>query len=112
MRPHHRSGDSHHPDRLRRSRIGVRIHCPVNGGLLCERGKETVFAGLEEAQSSLTNKGGLVAIRGSVSSTNAIVKLRFVVTTAISGKEIDLTPPNTANDTGDEPDATPAPRRS
>ena len=75
------------------------------GVFSAERGKETVFAGLEEAQSSLTNKGGLVAIRGSVSSTNAIVKLRFVVTTAISGKEIDLTPPNTANDTGDEPDA-------
>ena len=75
------------------------------GVFSAERGKETVFAGLSEAQSSLTNLGSMIAIRGDVEGTNALVKLRFVVGTAISGKEIDLTPPNTSDGSTPEPDA-------
>jgi len=77
------------------------------GVFSAERGKETVFAGLQEAQASLQPKGSISAIRGDVEGTNAIVKLNFVVTTAISGEPIDLTAPNLSNDTGDEPDANP-----
>ena len=74
------------------------------GVFSAERGKETVFAGLSEAQASLSNAGSLNAIRGDVEGTNAIVKVKFVVTSAISGEEIDLTPPNTADDTAPDPD--------
>ena len=49
------------------------------GVFSAERGKETVFAGLAEAQSSLNSGGQLTAIRGDVAGTNALVKVTFVV---------------------------------
>lgn len=75
------------------------------GVFSAERGKETVFAGLREAQASLSHAGSLNAIRGSVEGTNAVIKVKFVVTSAISGEEIDLTPPNTTDDSAPDPDA-------
>ena len=75
------------------------------GVFSAERGKETVFAGLREAQASLSPAGSLNAIRGDVEGTNAIIKVKFVVTSAISGEEIDLTPPNTTDDSAPDPDA-------
>ena len=77
------------------------------GVFSAERGKETVFAGLEEAQSSLANSGQLTAVRGDIEGTNAIVKVTFVVEAAISGNEIDLTPPNLTDGTTPDPDANP-----
>ena len=77
------------------------------GVFSAERGKETVYAGLKEAQASLSHAGSLNAIRGDVEGTNAIVKVKFVVTSAISGEEIDLTPPNTTDSTAPDPDANP-----
>ena len=74
------------------------------GVFSAERGKETVFAGLSEAQASLQNSGQLTAIRGDVEGTNAIIKVKFVLMTAIAGKEVDLTPPNTTDDTAPDPD--------
>ena len=74
------------------------------GVFSAERGKETVFAGLKEAQASLSPGGGMNAIRGDVEGTNAIVKLVFVVTSAVGGQEIDLTPPNTTDDATPDPD--------
>jgi flagellin FlaB len=75
------------------------------GVFSAERGKETVYAGLKEAQASLSNAGSMGAVRGDVEGTNAIVKLKFVVTSAISGEEIDLTPPNTTDESAPDPDA-------
>ena len=74
------------------------------GVFSAERGKETVFAGLSEAQASLANAGSLTAVRGDVEGTNAIIKVKFVVMSAVSGEEIDLTPPNTTNDSAPDPD--------
>jgi flagellin FlaB len=74
------------------------------GVFSAERGKETVFAGLSEAQASLSNAGSINAIRGDVEGTNAVIQVKFVVTSAISGEEIDLTPPNTTDDTSPDPD--------
>jgi archaeal flagellin FlaB len=75
------------------------------GVFSAERGKETVYAGLKEAQASLTNAGSIGAVRGDVEGTNSIVKLKFVVTSAISGEEIDVTPPNTTDGSAPDPDA-------
>ena len=75
------------------------------GVFSAERGKETVYAGLKEAQASLSNAGSMGAVRGDVEGTNAIVKLKFVVTSAISGEEIDMTPPNTTDESAPDPDA-------
>ena len=74
------------------------------GVFSAERGKETVFAGLSEAQASLANAGSLSAVRGDVEGTNALVQVKFVVMSAVSGEEIDLTAPNTTNDSAPDPD--------
>ena len=74
------------------------------GVFSAERGKETVYAGLREAQASLQHSGSMSAIRGDVEGTNAIIQVKFVVTTAVSGQEMDLTPPNTTDDTAPDPD--------
>jgi len=69
-----------------------------------ERSKETVYAGLEEAQSSLEPRGSLTAYTGKVSTTETVFKVTFVVSNAVAGEPIDLTPPYTKDDTGTDPD--------
>jgi len=69
-----------------------------------ERSKETVYAGLEEARSSLEPRGGVVAFKGKVSTTETVFKVTFVVSNATEGDPIDLTPPYTADDSSTDPD--------
>ena len=70
-----------------------------------ERGKETVFAGLQEAQSSMEPRGSVIAYRGkNASNVDSVFKLTFVVSAAINGEPVDLTPPYTADDSGTDPD--------
>jgi flagellin FlaB len=52
-----------------------------------ERSKETVFAGIEEAQSSIEPRGSVVAYKGIQSGTTSTVyKITFVVSNAIAGE--------------------------
>jgi archaeal flagellin FlaB len=74
------------------------------GVFSAERSKETVFAGLSEAMSSINLRGSLTAVRGDVEGTNGLVKLRFVVAGGVSGEGVDLTAPNTTNDSAPDPD--------
>ncbi len=70
-----------------------------------ERSKETVFGGIEEAQSSLEPRGSVIAYKATLpDSTSTVFKLSFVVTNAIAGEPIDLTPDYTADDSGTDPD--------
>jgi flagellin FlaB len=72
-----------------------------------ERSKETVFAGLEEAKSSIEPRGSVIAYKGRVdtdSTTDTIYKISFVVSNAVSGEPVDLTPPYTADDSLTDPD--------
>ena len=69
-----------------------------------ERSKETVFAGLEEAKSSIEPRGSVIAYKGKVGATETIYKITFVVSNAIAGEPVDLTPPYTAGGTGTDPD--------
>ena len=77
-----------------------------------EHGKETVYAGLKEARSSLEPRGSAVAIKGSVDTTgngtgdtDAVVKITFVVSNAVAGEPVDLTPKNTFDSSGTDPDS-------
>jgi archaeal flagellin FlaB len=68
-----------------------------------ERSKETVFAGLEEAKSSIEPRGSVIAYKGRVDTseaTDTIYKVSFVVSNAVSGEPVDLTPPYTASASG------------
>jgi flagellin FlaB len=72
-----------------------------------ERSKETVFAGLDEVRSSLETRGSVIAYKGRVGTTDSfdtIYKVVFVVSNAVQGESINLTPPYTTNGAGDDPD--------
>ncbi len=72
-----------------------------------ERSKETVFAGLEEAKSSIEPRGSVIAYKGRVDTTTAtdtVYKVSFVISNAVAGEPVDLTPPYTTNDAASDPD--------
>ena len=69
-----------------------------------ERSKETVFAGLEEAKSSIEPRGSVIAYKGHDGTNQTIYKLSFVVSNAIAGEPVDLTPPYDTNDSNTDPD--------
>ncbi|MCH7740684.1 MAG: hypothetical protein IIC93_11140 [Chloroflexi bacterium] len=70
-----------------------------------ERSKETVFSGIEEAQSTLEPRGSLIAYKGNVDgSTTTVFKITFLLSNAVAGEPVDLTPGYTANDSGTDPD--------
>jgi len=77
------------------------------GVFASERSKETVYAGLEEAKSSLEPRGIVIAFKGRAGTTDAddtIYKIQFVLGNAIAGTPVDLTPPYTADDSGTDLD--------
>ncbi|MDP6823129.1 MAG: hypothetical protein QF554_07525 [Dehalococcoidia bacterium] len=72
-----------------------------------ERSKETVFAGLDEVRSSLEPRGSVIAYKGRHSTTSAsdtIYKVTVVVSNAVQGEAINLTPPYTADGASTDPD--------
>ncbi len=72
-----------------------------------ERSKETVFAGLDEVRSSLEPRGSVIAYKGRHSTTSAsdtIYKITLVVSNAVQGEPINLTPPYTADGASYDPD--------
>ena len=69
-----------------------------------ERSKETVFAGLEEAKSSIEPRGSVIAYKGKVGSTETVYKIVFIVSNAVAGEPVDLTAPYTKGDDGTDPD--------
>ena len=78
-----------------------------SGIFASERSKETVYAGLEEAKSTLEPRGAMIAFKGragTASSDDTIFKLQFVLSNAIAGTPVDLTPPYTFDDSGTDPD--------
>jgi len=77
------------------------------GVFASERSKETVYAGLEEAKSSLEPRGSVIAFKGRAgtsSTDDTIYKIQFVLGNAIAGEPVDLTPPYTADATNTDPD--------
>ncbi|MEE8363827.1 MAG: archaellin/type IV pilin N-terminal domain-containing protein, partial [Dehalococcoidia bacterium] len=62
-----------------------------------ERSKETVYAGLEEARSTLEPRGSVIAYKGLMSEgTATIYKFTFLVSNALAGEPVNLTAPYTA----------------
>ena len=69
-----------------------------------ERSKETVYAGLEEAKSSIEPRGSVIAYKGHDGTAQTIYKLSFVVSNAIAGEPVDLTPPYDTDGSLTDPD--------
>ncbi len=76
------------------------------GVFSAERSKETIYAGLQEARSSMEPRGSIIAYTGGngAGATPTVFKVTFVVGNSASGAEVDLTPPYTADQSGTDPD--------
>lgn len=59
-----------------------------------ERGKEAVFAGLEEVQASMEVKGAVIATAATTGTTGTIDELIFTVGNVVGGEPIDLNDTN------------------
>ena len=69
-----------------------------------ERSKETVYAGLEAARSSLEPRGSLIAYSANLGTAETIYKVSIVVANATEGDPVDLTAPYSVDDTAVDPD--------
>lgn len=81
------------------------------GVFSAERSKETIYAGLQEARSSMEPRGSLIAYSGANGAgptVNTVYKVTFVVGNSANGGEVDLTPPYTKDDSSIDPDFDPA----
>ncbi|MDY6907043.1 MAG: archaellin/type IV pilin N-terminal domain-containing protein [Chloroflexota bacterium] len=58
-----------------------------------QKGQEAVYSGLEEAQSTLQLKGGVIAKATTTGETGTIGQITFTVTNALGGEAIDFTEP-------------------
>ena len=63
-----------------------------------ERAKETIFAGVEETKGAIETCGAIVAYKADCGGTNTIYKVSLIVSNAVSGEPIDLTPLYTSDD--------------
>lgn len=70
-----------------------------------ERSKNTVFSGILEVRSTLEPRGSLIAFTGKIDgATSTVFKFSFVVSNAVQGEPVDLTPGYTFDGSGDDPD--------
>ena len=70
-----------------------------------ERSKETVYAGIQEAQASIEPRGSVVAYKAKLpDSTSTVYKITFVASNAIASVPVDLTPDYTTDSSGTDPD--------
>jgi flagellin FlaB len=73
----------------------------LSAGLFsAERGKETIYAGLNEAKSNMELSGSVIAKSGTGVDNVSVAKILFTVKNAIAGNPIDLTPNNGATNDG------------
>jgi flagellin FlaB len=64
----------------------------LSAGLFsAERGKETIYAGLNEAKSNMELSGSVIGLGDATVTTN-LGKIKFTVKNAIAGNPIDMTP--------------------
>ena len=60
------------------------------GTFSTERGKEAIYAGLTEVQSSMEVKGGVIAIADSEGASETVDSLVFTIANVLDGEAVDL----------------------
>ncbi|MFA5316020.1 MAG: archaellin/type IV pilin N-terminal domain-containing protein [Dehalococcoidales bacterium] len=79
----------------------VFAYTALSAGLFAtQKSQEAVFAGLEEARSSLELKGAVTATANTTGSSGTIKQITFIVSGALSGEPIDFTEPTADSATG------------
>jgi flagellin FlaB len=71
----------------------------TTGIFSAERGKETVFAGLQKARGTMEVRGGVVVQATGCPTTCAVDSIQFQVATTAGGEPIPLDPAATSNRT-------------
>ncbi len=69
----------------------------TTGVFSAERGKETVFAGLEKARGSMEIRGGIIVT--ATGTTLAVDKIQFAVATTAGGEPVPMNPGGSNNRT-------------
>jgi len=65
----------------------------LSAGLFsAERGKETIYAGLNEAKSNMELSGSVIGLGDNATTPTKLDKIKFTVKNAIAGNPIDMTP--------------------
>ena len=71
----------------------------LSAGLFAtQKAQEAVYSGLQEAQSTMELRGGIIATANQTGDSGDIQYISFVVSNVLGGEPIDFTPP-TANTT-------------
>lgn len=65
-----------------------------------QKSQEAVYSGLEEAQSTVTLKGAVIAKAENTGANGYLSQLTFTVANALGGEPIDFTTPTSDNTTG------------
>jgi flagellin FlaB len=64
----------------------------LSAGLFsAERGKETIYAGLQEAKSNMELAGSVIALAGTGSENQTLATLKLTVKLAVAGNPMDMT---------------------
>lgn len=80
----------------------VFAYTSLSAGLFStQKSQEAVYAGLQEAQSTVELKGGVIATAGTTGSNGTVKQISFTVSNVLGGEAIDFTPP-TANTTAND----------
>ena len=58
-----------------------------------EKGKETVYTGLQGARSTMKLTGNVIATGNTTAPTPFVSSVKFTVSNSLSGEPIDITPP-------------------
>jgi archaeal flagellin FlaB len=61
------------------------------GTFSTERGKEAIYAGLNEVQSTMEIKGGMIAVAAEEPNTQTVGSVIFTVANALDGEAVNLT---------------------
>ena len=76
------------------------------GTFSTERGKEAIYAGLTEVQSSMEVKGGVIALASSEGASETVDSLVFTVANVLDGEPVDLVTGSNAEEVIEKRDAT------
>jgi len=77
----------------------VFAYTALSAGLFAtQKSQEAVFAGLEEARSSVELRGSVTAIASTTGASGTIKQVTFVLSNALRGEAIDFTAPTAISD--------------
>lgn len=65
-----------------------------------QKSQEAVYAGIQEARSTVSLKGAVVAKAENTGASGNVSQLTFALTNALNGQSLDFTPPTADNATG------------